>query len=165
MGTPNVLKNWNCFVDGRGYQGVCDEAELPEIKFKMEEHRAGGMDAPTEIEMGMEVMTGKLTFAEYTADIISALLNNRRIQLRGALVNDQTKVTTPVLVELGARFKSFTPGSWKAGDKATGEHEIAIDYYRWNQGGVDLFEIDAVNMIRKFGGVDQLAAQRAALGL
>ena len=165
MGIPSVLKNWNCFVNGKGYQGLCDEAELPEIKFKMEEHRAGGMDAPIELEMGQELMTGKLTFAEYSPDIISALLSGSRIQLRGALVNDQTKATTAVIVELGARFKSFTPGSWKAGDKATGEHEIAIDYYRWNQGGVDLFEIDPVNMIRRFGGVDTLAAQRSALGL
>jgi P2 family phage contractile tail tube protein len=165
MGIPSVLKNFNVFINGRGYAGLCDEAELPEIKFKMEEQRAGGMDVPFEIEMGQEVMSAKLTFATYPTEIIRALNSDARIQLRGALVNDATRATTAVLVEIGGRPKGFMPGSWKSGEKATGEFELAVDYYRWNQGGADLFEIDSVNMIRRIAGVDQLAEQRAALGL
>jgi hypothetical protein len=161
---PSVLKNWNCSIDGIGYAGLCEEAQLPDIKFKMEEHRGGGMDAPYEIEMGQEVMSAKLTFAEYPADVIKNLNAGRRIQLRGALVNDQTRVTIPVLVELGGRTKGFMAGSWKAGDMNKPEFEIAVDYFRWNQAGADLLVIDVPNMVRVVGGVDQLAAQRAALG-
>lgn len=164
MSIPDILKNFSVFINGRGYAGLVDEVELPEIKFKMEEHRAGGMDVPYEIEMGQEVMTSKLTFATYPADIIRALNEGVRVQLRGALVNDATRATTAITVELGARPKMFGAGSWKAGDKAQGEIELTVDYYRWNQGGADLFEIDTINMIRVIGGVDQLAAQRAALG-
>lgn len=161
---PSVLKNWNVFIDGLGYAGLCDEAELPEVKFKTEEHRGGGMDAPYEIEMGQEVMTAKLTFSEYPADVIRNLNNGRRIQLRGALVNDQTGQTTAVLAEIGGRTKGFMAGTWKAGDMNKPEFEVSVDYFRWNQGGADLFVIDVINMIRVVGGVDQLAAQRAALG-
>lgn len=162
---PRVLKNFNVFINGRGYAGLCDEAELPEIVLKMEEHRAGGMDGSYEIEMGQEAMSAKLTMAEYIPELIAALGNGVRVQLRGALVRDTDNNTVAVVVELGARPKKFGPGSWKAGDKGSAEHEFAVDYFRWNQAGEDLIEVDVVNMIRKVGGVDQLAAQRAALSL
>lgn len=164
-GIPRILKNWNLFVNGIGYAGLCDEAELPEIKIKTEEHRAGGMDGSYEIDMGMETMTAKLTFAEYIADILRKVGVDCRFQLRGALRRDSDGQVVPVIVEIGGKFKSFTPGTWKAGDKATAEHEVAVDYLRWNQGGEDLIEIDVVNMIRKIGGVDQLSAIRVAIGV
>ena len=162
---PRVLKNWNCFVDGIGYAGRCDEAELPEVKIKTEEHRGGGMDGSFEIDMGQETMSAKLTFTEYLPEVISALGNGKRIQLRGALRRDTDGSTVPVVVTIGGRIKGFMPGTWKAGDVVKPEHEIAVDYYRWNQAGVDVFEIDVVNMVRVMGGTDQLAQIRAAIGL
>lgn len=165
MAIPRILKNFNLHINGVGFAGLIDEAELPEIKIKMEEHRAGGMDAPYEIDMGQETMSAKLTFAEYLPAVLKALNTGQRITLRGALRRDTDGQVVPVLVELGGRVKSFTPGSWKAGDMAKSEHEVAVDYYRWNQSGEDLFEIDVVNMIRIIGGIDQLAAERAALAL
>ena len=47
---PRVLKNMNLFVDGRGYAGRIDEIQLPKLTLKTEEHRAGGMDLPVEID-------------------------------------------------------------------------------------------------------------------
>jgi len=162
---PHVLKNWNCFINGVGYAGLCDEAELPEIALKMEEHRAGGMDGAFEIDMGQEVMSSKLTFATYPPEVLAALARGVRIQLRGVLKRDTDNSVIPVIVEIGGRPKKWTPGSWKAGDKATSEHEIAVDYFRWNQAGVDLMEVDVVNMKRVIGGVDQLADERAILSI
>ena len=162
---PRVLKNFSVFIDGLGYHGLVDEAELPEVKIKMEEYRAGGMDGSYEIDMGQEAMVAKLTFAEYPANVLKAMGNNQRIQLRGALRRDTDASVVPVIVELGGRLKCFTPGSWKAGDMAKSEHEVAVDYFRWNQGGVDLMEIDVVNMKRVIGGVDQLSGLRDALAL
>ena len=54
--TPRVLKNMNLFVDGRGYAGRVDEIELPKLTLKTEEHRAGGMDVPVLIDLGMDKM-------------------------------------------------------------------------------------------------------------
>lgn len=163
--TPRVLKNFNTFVNGVGYAGRVEEIELPEIAIKMEEWRGGGMDGSTELDMGMEVMTSKITMGEYIPDLVTALANGSRIQFRGSLKRDSDLASVRVIVELGARFKKFTPGSWKAGDIAKGEHELTVDYFRWNQAGVDLMEIDVINMKRVIGGVDQLAGMRADLGL
>jgi P2 family phage contractile tail tube protein len=165
--TPRVLKNFNAFINGVGYAGRVEEVELPEVALKMEEWRGGGMDGSTEIDMGQEVMTSKITMGEYIPDLITALAKGgQRIQFRGALKRDSDgSAVIPVVCELGARFKKFTPGSWKAGDMAKAEHELTVDYFKWTQAGVELMEIDTINMIRRIGGVDQLAEQRAALGL
>lgn len=57
---PHVLKNMNLFVDGRGYAGRVDEIKLPKLTLKTEEHRAGGMDIPVELELGMDKLEAEL---------------------------------------------------------------------------------------------------------
>jgi uncharacterized protein len=42
---------------------------------------------------------------------------------------------------------------------------VSLRYYREVHGGVDVNEIDVVNMVRKVRGVDQLAEHRANIGL
>ncbi len=48
---PKILKNFNVFVDGRGYAGRIDEISLPKLAIKTEEYRAGGMDIPVSIDI------------------------------------------------------------------------------------------------------------------
>ncbi|SMG63879.1 Phage major tail tube protein, partial [methanotrophic bacterial endosymbiont of Bathymodiolus sp.] len=50
----DILKNMALFVDGRGFAGNVEELTLPKLTLKTEEFRNGGMDAPIEVEMGME---------------------------------------------------------------------------------------------------------------
>ena len=64
-----------------------------------------------------------------------------------------------------AWIKELDPGTWKAGDQATLKASIAVTYYRLTVNGTDVIEIDVVNMKRIIKGVDQLASQRAALGI
>lgn len=162
---PRILKNFNLFVNGVGYAGLVEEAEIPAIKLKMDEHRVGGMDGVFEIEMGQEAMSSKLTMAEHNEDLILALATRTRFQLRGSIQRDTSGQTTAVVVEMQGKVKTWTPGGMKAGDPGKPEHEIAVDYFRFNMGGVDLMEIDVENMVRKIGGVDQLAAIRADIAI
>ncbi len=48
---PKILRNFNVFVDGRGYAGKIDEITLPKLTIKTEEYRAGGMDIPINIDI------------------------------------------------------------------------------------------------------------------
>ncbi len=66
---PKILKNFNVFVDGRGYAGKIDEITLPKLTIKTEEYRAGGMDIPINIDMGMEKLEADFTFAEYDKEL------------------------------------------------------------------------------------------------
>lgn len=165
---PRVLRNFNCFVNGNSYAGRVTEVELPEISVKTEEHRGGGMDAPAEIDMGLEVMSAKITLAEYVPDVMKLVgkMNGvaARLMFRGAIQRDGEKAI-PVIAELHGGIKKSTAGSWKAGDLATHENEMSVRYYRLTIGDEVIYEIDVENMIRRIGDVDELESIREAIGL
>lgn len=167
MALPKRLKNFTAFVDGRGYAGRVDEVEPPKLAMKMEEYRAGGMDAPVDLDMGMEKMESGITFAEYDPELFKLFGlvdgNAVSITLRGSREDDNE--TEAIIITLRGSFKELDPGSWKAGDKGTLKAAIACRYYKLTINGNELVEIDIENMIRKINGTDQLAAQREALGL
>ncbi|BCS94623.1 phage major tail tube protein [Desulfoluna limicola] len=164
---PKKLKNFTAFVDGRGYVGRVTEVEVPKLALKMEEYRAGGMDAAVEIETGMEKLESSLTFAEYDEEIYKmfGLVDGNAVSLtlRGARQNDQG--TDEVIINLRGGYKELDSGTWKAGDDATLKASVALRYYKLTIAGKELIEIDVENMVRKINGKDQLADQRKALGL
>ncbi|MEA1053522.1 phage major tail tube protein [Lamprobacter modestohalophilus] len=162
------MKNMNLFVDGRGYAGRIDEIQLPKLTLKTEEHRAGGMDLPVEIELGMEKLEAELTFSDYDPELFAVfgLLDLRDVQLtiRGA-IQAQGSEPQAVLINLQGGWRELDGGSWKPGDKSTLKAAVAAKYYKLSINGVEMIEVDAVNLVRKVGGTDQLAAIREAIGL
>lgn len=164
---PKILKNFNAFVDGRGYAGRVDEITLPKLTVKTEEHRAGGMDVPVEIDMGMEKLEAELTFAEYDVELfrLFGLIDGNAVSLtlRGAIQADGE--AEPIVINLRGSFREVDAGTWKAGDKATLKCMVAVRYYRLTINGDSVIEIDAENMIRIIGGEDQMATIRQAIGI
>ncbi|WP_265036327.1 phage major tail tube protein [Wolbachia endosymbiont (group A) of Anomoia purmunda] len=164
---PKILKNFNIFVDGRGYAGKIDEVTLPKLTIKTEEYRAGGMDIPINIDMGMEKLEADFTFSEYDSELfrLFGLINNNAVSLtlRGGLQGSSD--TESVVINLRGLFKELDFGSWKPAEKATLKCMIAANYYKLTIDGRELIEIDAENMIRKIDGVDQMTSMRTALGI
>jgi len=164
---PKILKNFSAFVDGRGYAGRVDEITLPKLAIKMEEYRAGGMDVPIDIDLGMEKLEADITFSEYDPELfrLFGIMDNSTVNftLRGGLQG--TGDAEPVVINFRGKIKELDSGSWKAGDKATLKCMIAIFYYKLTIDRRELIEIDAENMIRKINGVDQLSSMRQALGV
>lgn len=165
---PRVLKNMNLFVDGRGYAGRIDEIELPKLSMKTEEHRAGGMDLPVELDLGMEKLEATLTLSDHDPEIFKfyGLVDHQSIQItiRGA-IQAQGSAAKPVVINLRGGWKEIDPGSWKPGDKSVLKVAVAANYYKLSIDGEPLIEIDAINLVRIVGGTDQMAAIRAALGV
>jgi len=166
MGLPSVLKNFNLFVDGKGYAGKVDEVELPKLTIKTEEYRAGGMDAPVEIDMGMEKLECSFTLSEYDPALFAmwGLVPGSwvNVTLRGAMEN--AGVVTPVVVSLTGRWKEIDMGTWKAGEIAKLKITVTGRFYELLIGGTAAVHIDLENMIRIVDGVDQLLALRTAIG-
>ncbi|MEM7047001.1 MAG: phage major tail tube protein [Pseudomonadota bacterium] len=167
MAIPKTLRNFTAFVDGRGYAGRIEEIELPKLTLKTEEWRGGGMDAPIEIDLGMEKIETTLTFAEYDRELFKlfGLADGNRVglTLRGAVQADSA--SEAVIVTLRGLVKELDAGTWKAGDQASLKMMVAARYYKLEIGGQTIIEIDTENMIRRIGGSDQLASQRQALGV
>ncbi|WP_350404242.1 phage major tail tube protein [Pseudomonas sp. W17] len=165
---PETLANMNLFVDGISFQGDVSSLTLPKLTLKTEEHRVGGMDVPVELDMGMEKQEAGFTTTGVRRESLKmfGLADGSGFNgvFRGAFKGLKGKVT-PVIVTLRGLLKEVDMGDWKSGDKAEVKHNVALTYYKLEVDGRLIYEIDALGMKRVINGVDQLAAQRSALGL
>lgn len=165
---PETLANMNMFVDGISFQGDVPSLTQPKLVLKMEEYRAGGMDVPVEMDMGMEKQEANFTTTGVRRESLKffGLADGTAFNgvFRGAFKGLKGKIT-PVIVTLRGALKEVDMGDWKPGDKAEIKHAVALSYYKLEVDGRVIYEIDALGMKRVINGVDQLAAQRSALGL
>jgi P2 family phage contractile tail tube protein len=135
----------------------------------MEEWRGGGMNAPIELDMGMEKLECDFSLKEPNEEILKlcGMVDHAgaALRFRGALEADDASATvTPVEVVVRGRWREIDSGSWKPGDEALMKVSVACSYYRYTSGGSVLVEIDVPNMVEKVGGRDRLAAIRNAIG-
>jgi hypothetical protein len=168
MAARDVLKNFSLTFDGRGYAGQVTEYNAPDLTIVTEDYRAGGMDAPLALEMGMEALTCSFVLISYDADVLSywGLAPGQAVPLtaRGAIEGYDGTVKA-VVHSMRGKITSVARGTWGSGQAASLTITMALDYYAETIDGVSICEIDIENMIRVIGGVDRLAAVRAALGL
>jgi P2 family phage contractile tail tube protein len=164
----NLLKNFNLYVDGRGFAGVCDELQLPTLGLIVEDFRAGGMDASVAVEMGQEKLEASFVLSGYEENVLNlwGMGQGQIVPLvaRGALESLDGSVT-PVVVYMNGTIRSMEPGAWKAGEKSTISFTMDLRSYKYTQGGRTINDIDIPNMVRIVNGTDRLAAQRNAIGI
>jgi P2 family phage contractile tail tube protein len=165
---PHVLKGFNLVIDGIGFAGEVEEITLPKLTVKTEEYRSGGMDAPIELDMGLEKLECEITLTGYNGLVLRNFgFNNpipTAITVRGVLSNDRGS-TVSVVINMRARIKELDSGTWKTGDKPQIKMKLSVFYYRLNHNGQDIIEIDPENFVRKVNGFDQLAALRKSIGV
>ena len=167
---PEKLKGFSLFVDGRGYAGRVEELTLPKLTRKMEEYRAGGMNAPVEIDMGMEKLEADYTLGEYNPDILKLFgLTDPAgvtVKIKGSVLADAPSASeVPVEVVLRGRHREIDMGTWKGGDNATLKIMVAVTAYRLDRNNQTLIDIDIPAMKEIVGGTDRLAQRRANLGV
>jgi len=164
----DILKNMNLFVDGRGHAGKVDEVNPPKLTLATEDHRGGGMDAPVELDMGMEKLEFDYSLSSFDKETLKlfglAPGNQVPMTIRGALESEDGTVT-PIIYNLRGQIKEVDFGSFKPGEKGQCKVMVALRYYKLTHGSDVIYEIDVEGMIRTINGVDQLADQRSALGL
>lgn len=165
---PKVLKNFNLFVDGYGFAGRVDEVTPPKLAIKADEYQAGGMDAPADIDIGMEKLEASFSVFEHDPVIYRqfGLLDGTQVNVkfRGAQQGSDG-VVVPMVVTLRGLYKELDGGNWKAGEKGSLKATISCRYYKLEIDGSAVVEIDVDNMTRVINGTDQLAAIRTAIGL
>lgn len=165
---PRVLRNFALYINGDTYAGKCSVIELPKLKIKTEEHRAGGMDAPAAIDMGMELMTMKFTMRELTPGMLRrfGLFDGQgtRLLARGALQRDGERAIA-AKVEMQGAYTELDLGKWEPEKLHEVEIEAALRYFKFEIGNDVMYEIDVDNMIRKIGNRDELESIRRAIGL
>ena len=161
---PKTLKDFTVFLAGDEWGGRVLEGTPPKIALKTEEHLAGGMSAPVDIDMGtVEKLECELTFSEYAAGLYQQFgVADTLLTLRGAATNGTT--TETVIYEMRGLIREIDPGAFKRGEQGSLKVTATLSYLKVTIGGTEVIEIDPLNNIRRVGGKDQLADIRNALG-
>ena len=170
MALPQLLKNFNLFLEGEGYAGRATEITLPKLARKMEEFDAGGMLGPIDIDMGQEKLEAEITLAEFSRKVLEtygiASADGVQMRFKGAAVNDgTTSATDAIEIVMRGRYKEIDMGTVKRGENAPMKLSASLTYYKYVLNGEDIIEIDMVNMIFVVNGVDRMEEMSEALGL
>ena len=168
MAARNIIKQMTVSVDGRGYAGNVTEYTPPVLTLATEEHRAGGMDAPITLDMGMEALETSFVLRSYDAEVLRQFGvsegNSVPFVGRGAMQSYDGTWTGTVHTMRG-KITSIDRGTWQPGQAAAMTVTMRLDYYREEHDGALVHEIDVENMVRTVNGTDFLADMRARLGV
>lgn len=168
MALPSKLKNMNIFENGRSYLGQATSVTLPKLTRKMEDFRAGGMNAPLKVDMGMEGLVLEFSCGGFMVDTFATFGSARhdatQLRFAGAYQADDTGAVDAVEVVVAGRYSEIDMGDSKAGDDTEHKYKAELSYYELTINGRQLVLIDIPNMIEIIDGVDRLAEQRAAIG-
>lgn len=165
MAYPRTIRNYNLFIDGQTYFGRSTMAKLPALTLTTANHRGAGMDAPIDIDMGMEGMKAEVTMAEWAPELITMFGTRVPLVLRPGEMGEEDFIATGFIATLRGRITMNDPGELKGGTESPLKITMSVDYYRLQREDEELFEIDVENGKRVIGGVDQLADLRRAMGV
>lgn len=168
MAARNIVKQMTVSVDGRGYAGNVTEYTPPALTLLTEEHRAGGMDAPITLDMGMEALETSFILRSYDREVLSQFGVSEGSAVpfvgRGAMQSyDGTWL--PTVHTMRGKITSIDRGTWQPGQAASMTVTMRLDYYKEEHDGTLVHEIDVENALRIVDGTDLLADMRTALGI
>lgn len=162
-----TIKAWQFFLDGRAFRGEVRAAQLPNLSLLIEQVRAGGMDVPVPVEVGMEAMGDlQLTCIGKRKELMGSVLKTGHVTvtLRASL-EDEDGATKPVVIEVRGKGSAREPQALESGNIYEEQLTFKPAYYREELNGDVITEIDPANMIRIVDGSDQLEGRRKAIGL
>lgn len=161
---PKTLRMFTAFVDGEGYAGKVIEGTPPKLTLKTEEFEDGAMPAPVDISLAsIEKMVFELSLKEVTSAVYKNFGKaDLPFTLRGSMSNGTD--TVAVIYQMRGLLREIDPGTFKKGD-TQGKCSFTARRLKLTIATEVVVEIDALNHILKFGGVDYLAKDRQNLGL
>lgn len=169
MAFPSKLKQTMMFNDGEAFIGETVSITPPKLVRKFEDYRAGGMSRAVKVDMGGEALEMEATYGGPMRQILRqhGMLNISGVQQRfvGSFQNDDTGAVDVVEIVTRGRHEEIDMGEWKPGEDTEFKVKSQLSYFKLTWNGVVEVEIDVLGMIETVGGVDLMAAHRAALGL
>ena len=162
-----ILKNFALFIDGFGFAGNVESAQLPTVEIMKEDYRAGGMEGSIAIDMGLNALEASWKLHSFDENALSTwgLGEGYRVDviLRGALESLDGSVT-PIEAYMQGTIRSVAPSEFTAGGKASLDFVMDVRIYRYLSGGSLIYDIDVINNKRVIRGLDVNKDINSALG-
>ncbi|MBK1868248.1 phage major tail tube protein [Taklimakanibacter albus] len=169
MALPHFVKQSTIIADGFGQLGKMESVKLPDLKQVFEDWRGGGMPGAVEVELGIEKMQIEFKIGGVDRNLLKMWgLQQGAIkpfQILGHAVAEDSDESLGVSAYVRGKLGEIEFDEFKTGSLANISYVVKMHYYRLRVGDEDMVEYDPINLVYKIGGVDQLAAQRANLGL
>lgn len=165
IATPRILKDINLFFNGLGFAGLINEVTLPVLETKNEEHQGGGMDAPIDIEVGINKMDITFTLAEHDPEFLRNFGLAINAYKTGRFIGNLVGETDIVKVEAKfvGRITKIDFGTVKGNQLNPMTVMMNLKYYHYLHNNLSVWEEDLDNFVRKVNGIDQFAIRRANL--
>ncbi len=152
---PKILKNFNVYAAGNSYLGVAEEVTPPNVAIKTSEMRLAGMAGAIEVDQGVEKLENTIKFKGVEQDITRLLGTTDTIVTKGAVQN-KDGATEAVIITSRGLFKSNEGDTYKVGEDGATSIKQNCEYYKYEQNGETIVEIDMINGVRIIDGIDQL---------
>jgi uncharacterized protein len=161
-----IMKYFTVWLDGYGLMGEGHEVKLPHPDIKFEDMRAGGMDSPFPIDLGIEKMEVEFKLYSYNPQVLKrwGLLGGQKSILTfRAHLEGTSGQQSKLKAVMDAHPNKMDFGNWKPASHAENTWHAKVSYYKLEIDDEPIIEIDPLNFIRSIGGVNQL--QNAAINL
>lgn len=168
MKMPKQLKGFNLFADGENQYGVTVDITRPKITRKTEDYTPGGAMGELTVAHGFEKLELEFTSKGYDADNLksmSSAINGKLLRYQGALQEEDGSGYKILKGEARGRIIEADAGSDKQGEGGEHKFKVALTYWKESVDGEEIVELDFLRNIAKFGGVDERAGLRQALGM
>ncbi|MBS7186959.1 MAG: phage major tail tube protein [Clostridium sp.] len=150
---PEVINNFNVYNgDAKKMLGISEEIQLPEFTAITSEIKGAGILGAysaailghyedTDIEIPykaisqdmMQFTPGKYHTVTFRANMQSTVQKTREKANRG------------IKIVVGGVVKGFKPGSLKIGDQMSSSITLNVTYFKYEQDGFTIFELDKIN--------------------
>ncbi|WP_174769736.1 phage major tail tube protein [Paraburkholderia bonniea] len=169
MGMPRKLKGFMLFHNGSNFMGQVKEVTLPKLSRKMEDYQGGGMGGPIQIDFGQEAIQIEWTCGGFMSEVIEqyGVTKHDGVLLRfaGGYQREDQGSYDAIEIVIKGRHKEIDFGTAKPKEDTDLKITTVASYYKLSMNGVDLIEMDFINMVEKNNGTDLLAKLRTAIGL
>lgn len=165
----DILQYMGVFVDGRGYFGEAQKAELPKWAVATKDFSASGMSGPIKVRMSrlanaleMTLHFGSIPVALY--DLISASEGEEiPLRLKGSTQAADGTTHAHMIVARGF-VEEFDEGTWQDGEETPLVQKFSLRHFERHIDGVEKWAVNPEGMILRRNGVDLLADHRRNIG-
>ena len=162
-----VLRQCSVFCNGVGKAGTSEEFTLPKIEKKKDTKQSGGLIGERNVFFGYKPFVLKVKLNSFDPDVtrLAGVQTGAEVPFsaRGYLVGDLGKKHTAVWTGSG-EVGDVSYDAWVAGKWVFMTFEVSLSAMALSMDGKEVYNIDIPNMIDSWGGTDQAAAARTAIG-